>query len=219
MQTTLAMLAYTFKRNLGGNLLFIALALLLCCWVARTNGGAFQPADLTSWWSAWLDPLIGMGTFCVAVFVWLGERRQDWEEQLPRRLTVRFVLLQDGKPPQLVMLCREADLTSAADIRQWGQQIGKQMNQNENLGLEIYFDLFAAKPQHAGHLWHKPYFLQLYLSELPLKKDATAQAHFSAGDFLVWEREKGSGHRQSWRKVKDGDLPPLERSAEFWVRE
>jgi 4-amino-4-deoxy-L-arabinose transferase-like glycosyltransferase len=74
-------------------------------------------------WDA-AERLVLVLTLFVAFAVWLSEQRREWESQLPRRLTVTFHFAGD---PEIKMECRDAYLAHEADIRNWGQQIGRQM--------------------------------------------------------------------------------------------
>jgi hypothetical protein len=65
------------------------------------------------------------------LFVWYGEISENWEHSLPKRLSVRF---KDANE-KLVLLCIEAHLSDVADIRQLGQQIGMQANENKQLAF------------------------------------------------------------------------------------
>ena len=76
-----------------------------------------------NWWAKWADPIVGMGTFLLALLIGLLQFRDDWEESLEKRLTVIFKY-QDRE----VMVCKKAHLTAEGDIRQLGQQIGGQMS-------------------------------------------------------------------------------------------
>jgi hypothetical protein len=67
-------------------------------------------------------------TFIVALFVWLGEIREDWENDLPKRLSVFFF---DKDKPRVV--CRYAWLAGPDELRTWGQQVAKQAAGNEIL--------------------------------------------------------------------------------------
>lgn len=71
-------------------------------------------------WAYRIDPLVSIATFGVAVSVWLVQTYRNSERQLPKRLTVRFVL--DGEE---VMCCNRAYMTDATGIRELGQTIGR----------------------------------------------------------------------------------------------
>lgn len=96
--------------------------------------GMFTLARLTGYdnlstliWSV-AEPTTGLTTLLVVIAVFYRELEQDWENSLPKSLTVNFEYKE-----KLVLRCEDAFLAGEADIRQWGQQIGKQMAENENL--------------------------------------------------------------------------------------
>lgn len=75
-------------------------------------------------WIGWLlnaQSLLGVGTLLVAFFVWYGEIREDWENTLPKRMSVFF--LHKGLP---VIVCRNVWLAGEGDLRAWGQQVAAQ---------------------------------------------------------------------------------------------
>lgn len=82
-----------------------------------------------------LDPWIGIGTFVLAMIIGYQNLQREWEENLPKKLTVHFKL--DDK---YVFTCYEAFLADESDIRTWGQQIGKQMNDGGNLVFYPFID-------------------------------------------------------------------------------
>lgn len=77
--------------------------------------------DLT-WWSKWLDPLLGTAVFLLTLVIGWTQLRDDWEESLEKRLTVIFKY-NDRE----ILVCKKAYLTAEGDIRNLGQQIGGQM--------------------------------------------------------------------------------------------
>ena len=75
-------------------------------------------------WAGWLNNLqsyLAVGTFFVALFVWYGEIRNEWQNELPKRMSVFF--FHAGDP---VIVCRYVWLASAEDLRAWGQQVAAQ---------------------------------------------------------------------------------------------
>lgn len=111
----------------------LVLFVIIGVFVGLTNGKplkANQPTfweDIT-WWSKWLDPILGTAVFLLTVVIGWTQLREDWEEDLEKRLTVIFRL--NGRE---VMICKKAYLTAEGDIRNLGQQIGLQMNDNKHL--------------------------------------------------------------------------------------
>jgi hypothetical protein len=90
----------------------------------------WKPTPDCIWWE-WVEPVTGMTTLVVAIFVWINELTQDWENSLPKRLTVNFFYKGEKK-----MACERAYLAGEGDIRAWGQQLGGQMSGNPQLRFE-----------------------------------------------------------------------------------
>ena len=121
------------KRRFLIYLLGLAVFVAMWIFVDFTNDKPLDPVHPTSledlnWWAKWADPIVGMGTFLLALLIGALQLREDWEESLPKRLTVIFKL--DGRE---VMVSKKAHLTAEGDIRNLGQQIGSQMNNNAHL--------------------------------------------------------------------------------------
>ena len=92
------------------------------------NATAATSASPTNW-AGWLDNLqsyLAVGTFFVALFVWYGEIRNDWQNDLPKRMSVFF--FHKGKP---VIVCRYVWLAGSEDLRAWGQQVAAQAVEND----------------------------------------------------------------------------------------
>lgn len=94
--------------------------------VANVAGRA--TGSIADWWTNWADPVVTVATVTAAVFAWWETYSQAWEENLPKRLNVHYKYDR-----QYVFTCWEATLSGEDDIRQWAQQIGRQMNNNEYL--------------------------------------------------------------------------------------
>lgn len=90
----------------------------------------------TDWWSI-VEPITGLMTLTVAFLVWCGEFKQDWFNSLPKRLTVQFVY-KFSSGYRIVLRCAEAYLAGEDDIRAWGQQLGGQMADGEQLKFQPY---------------------------------------------------------------------------------
>lgn len=76
---------------------------------------------VTSHWAVF-DRIVTATTLAVAIAVWLGEVREEWERRLPRKLFAYF-LYKD----KVVAACLGANIGGAHDARALGQQIGAQM--------------------------------------------------------------------------------------------
>lgn len=81
-------------------------------------------------WDAW-DKWMTVLTFVVAGFIgWQGYVRR-WENSLPNKITVHFMY-----DDNCIMSCYRLYLSSESETRTWGQQIGKQMNDNNFLDFK-----------------------------------------------------------------------------------
>lgn len=76
------------------------------------------------WDGVWTfgDRVVTIVTLAVAIAVWFGEIREEWERRLPRKLFAFFLFNE-----QPVAVCLGAALSGEHDARQLGQQIGLQM--------------------------------------------------------------------------------------------
>lgn len=81
---------------------------------------SYAPKSLIEWLLN-AQTILGMGTLLVALFVWHGEIEEDWENDLPKRLSVFF--FWKGKP---LIVCRYVWLAGSDEIRTWGQQVALQ---------------------------------------------------------------------------------------------
>ena len=141
-------------------LLVFAILGLLTIWVSYTNNP--DTTDLY-WWAYWVDPIIGFGTFLIALAIGWFEFLDEWEDNIPKRFDVIFYLNNRN-----VIECRNAFLTSEADLRQLGQQIGKQMARCE-LPFEPYNIITTINgkrdDEHGGSYMH--YTIKFQLRKLP----------------------------------------------------
>jgi hypothetical protein len=133
-------------------------------------GSARQPAPLASLappqWADFLtrwQALVGVATLAIACLVWLGELREDWESQLPKRMSVYF--FSNGKP---VIICRNIWLAGADDLRNWGQQVAAQAAHERFLDFNP--DVAARTPEIVrapdGTVC-KHYSVRFHLTKLP----------------------------------------------------
>lgn len=106
-----------------------------------TTLSSASPSNLADWWIR-VQSLLGIGTLLVAIFVWYGEIREDWEKRLPKRMSVFF--LHKGWP---VIVCRYIWLAGEGDLRAWGQQVAAQAACERY--LNFYPNLKAQDPRLA----------------------------------------------------------------------
>jgi hypothetical protein len=116
----------------------------------------------STFYSDYIDAYIGISTALLALIIWIREEYKSWNEHLPKKLTVHFKL-QD----RYVYTCHEALLTGISDIRQWGQQIGSQMN-GQNLNFYPYFDVDSPiLKKEKNHSFFNHYTIVFYLKTNP----------------------------------------------------
>lgn len=92
-------------------------------------------ANLKCFYDPIVDPIVAIGTAIIALLLWFFQSKKNWEESLPKKLTVHF--MYNGK---CQLSCYEAYLSGAADIRMWSQQIGSQMIGQGMLSFYPYID-------------------------------------------------------------------------------
>jgi len=121
------------------------------------------------WWHKMEMPVV-FGTFLFSLFIALRTFYEEWDRKLPKRLTVHFKLHDErnSENGKYIMSCHDAYLASEADIRQWGQQIGRQMA-NE-LDFEVFID--STKPKRINGLYNH-YSATFFLTKIPKQKDKT----------------------------------------------
>lgn len=168
---------YFLRKERLPQLLFIVVVLPLLVYLIASNNDSISEFE---WWTFFLDPLLGIMTLAVALFVWWSEMNQEWEDKLPKLLTVEF--RHEGKA---VMVCENAYLAGESDIRQWAQQIGRQMNHGGNLSFSPFMDGHenAKGPEEINGKWYKGYHIVFYLEELPQKLG------IPVGKVLLWNKE------------------------------
>lgn len=133
---------------------------------------------------AWFESIAGTGTLLFVIFSWVNGIRQEWENNLPKRITAEFRF--EGRN---VMVCRDALLINEAEARAWGQQIGAQMASVRWLKFEPYYKLEKLRIKRSTITGerHKPYKIIFFLTELPMP-DQGNEKHLKQ---VRWELENG----------------------------
>lgn len=124
---------YAWKRH-RGHIVITIMAVLLLGFGAFALNELHPPINLqnsttslstspTNWadWLVRIQAFLALPTLLVAIFVWYGEIQEDWENSLPKRMSVFFI--HNGLP---VIICRYVWLAGEDDLRAWGQQVAAQ---------------------------------------------------------------------------------------------
>lgn len=102
---------------------------------------------------------VSTSTFFLALIIGYNDYRKKWENSLPSKLTTHFKF-EDF----YVMSCYRAYLISENDIRNWGQQIGSQINENSRLAFDLKIEL---KEMEIIDYSFKHYEVTFFLSKEP----------------------------------------------------
>lgn len=113
-----------------------------------------QSIGLAEIWQNWLEAFLAFLTAFVAIFIWLNEKKQDWENSLPKKLDAFFIHNEE-----IFYQVENAPLTGENDIRQWGQQIGFQMN-----GGNLKFNGFKVEGPNRGKDTEENYVMRYKLT-------------------------------------------------------
>lgn len=118
------------------------------------------------WWN-WIEPLLAFLILGATLTAWYMDSRQEWEENLEKRLTVHF-----SYRDRQIMCCEYAHLAGESDIRQLAQQIGAQMSKSklDFIAAEIKVNKHAPCEHQEGEHYMpyiKPYDVYLTLTECP----------------------------------------------------
>jgi hypothetical protein len=119
-------LGYLWKSN-ATRWQLVLTALFAFAFIVQVIRSFSRSKTLSEIWQ-WVDPFLAISTVVLALFIWHNEKKQDWENTLPKKLNIFFRLAgSEGA----IYEVKNAPLAGSGDIRQWGQQIGKQMNRGE----------------------------------------------------------------------------------------
>lgn len=90
-------------------------------------------------WAVLFDYIIPTATLLIGGFLWVNEQRENFYKQLPLKLDITY-LMDNHK-----FMVKNAPLSGADDIRQWGQAIAQNiLNKNERIG---YSGFYIDKPE------------------------------------------------------------------------
>lgn len=137
----------------------------------------------TTYWDRVVDPALAVSGFILPAVIWLYYIfNNDWKDGLTKRLTVHFVLKDN-----YVLTCFESNLSSEGDIRNWGQQIGSQMNGGGILSLLPYIKTQPAVEKYDEK--RKEFYL-LYELTMFLKFDENGKYVPAKNTITVFDEDK-----------------------------
>ncbi|MCA9750446.1 MAG: hypothetical protein KC414_15150 [Romboutsia sp.] len=161
-------LLYTLKKDL----VLIGLAITLFIAACAVFSSLYIKEIEIGVWTNIIDPLVTLLTVSITIIVYLTNARKNWEDNLEKRLTVHFMYKD-----KYMMSCIQAFLTGTGDIRQWGQQIGRQMNGGKNLDFFPYMTLSDSIDDTYNY---KDYILTVYLENINTLKSEIIN------NYIVW---------------------------------
>lgn len=159
--------------------LFVFVGLGILAYFNQTSHQAFS----------WLDPIIGISTFLFAVFLWLNGLHKEWEDSLPKRLTVQFEY--EGRN---VMVCHDSLLANLSDARTWALQVGNQMSSCSSLKFQPFYNFqdIGIVDGKKGKKY-KSYIITYYLTQLPVPApdNGTEAEKKAKKEEIQWKLENG----------------------------
>jgi hypothetical protein len=129
-------------------------------------------------WQNWMEAFISFATIIVASFIAYNEKWQDWENTLPNKLNAVF----DYNGNEIFVI-ENAPLAGSNDIRQWGQQIAKQMNDNEFLEFNSF-----------------------QINGPTRVTDETNKRQTMSYELKVWLHKEPKGTKKTWKYDNEGRL-------------
>lgn len=121
MKKTWYILRFAWKDS-RSRVLFMAFALVVCLLIAYWMGFSNILKNYTPHIQL-IDGILAVVLIAISFAIWFEQMSDNWKEKQLKLLTVRFYY-----QGQEVMRCEKATLVGEADIRNWGQQLGKQMS-------------------------------------------------------------------------------------------
>lgn len=160
----------------------IGLFIIAISAVLMTNGTQINlsfPNVLDNWWGKFLDPIIGLFTFLLSVFIFFTSIEREALEQLPKKLTVHFMYENE-----YILTCYEAYLSGESDIRQWSQQIGGQMTSVYTLSFYPYIQQESKVIDYTYKLYTVTFFLRS-IPAVDANKDPKRKKEVE-NNYIVW---------------------------------
>lgn len=133
-------------------------------------------------WQHWMEAFLAFGTIIIAIFIWYNEKKQDWENNLPKKLNAFFIYNE-----QVFYQVENAPLAGKDDVRQWGQQIGFQMNDGKNLLFSGFNVKGPQRDTDSNHRYVMRYELIVWLQNIGEGKRRKKWIYGDDGKFIKEE--------------------------------
>lgn len=122
---------YTYRHRKAWFILILLLFLSTTAFLRFWN----DPFALTQVHNEYLNTSLAILGMFVTLWILIVDLREEWIKDLPKKLTVYFKHFETN---EVLMAVFEAPLISKEDIRQWAQQIGKNLNNQQDLDLKYF---------------------------------------------------------------------------------
>jgi hypothetical protein len=162
----LKLIGYLLRRN------YIQIGIVILVAAFAINRFVKSGDPFADQWGLWLEAVITFSIVGMTILIWYNEQRQDWENSLPKKLNIAYML---GKEK---VYCRvlNAPLASESDIRTWATSIAGTI-----LNKKVFFNFsgfFMEKPRVNKKKGMMIYYLDIFIDE-PIKG-------ISEGDDIVF---------------------------------
>ncbi len=152
----------------------------------------------------WLDPVSGISALFITLVILYNQTYVAWKDSLEKRLTINY-FVHDENGDKKIARVENAYLAGESDIRQWAQQLGRQMFGNLDLDMN-WEEVEAAVVKNDGKEYYVNYEINLNLGKNPLQTDPGkeyftefkknksklkySEVVFSSdGSFVIWKRK------------------------------
>lgn len=149
-----------------------------------------------------IEPVVTLGTFCIAALLGIQNIKETWKNQLPKKLTVHFKFKDN-----YVFTCHKAYLFGESDIRQMGQQIGLQMNDNKKLSFYPYVKLEPSMIVKRGKEYFRHYEVTFFLSSCDKEKYK-----------VWWDNNPSTFGNKEWNFDKKNEIISEEEADEIYEK-
>jgi hypothetical protein len=127
-----------------------------------------------------------VGTLVTALVIWFGERQEEWEGRLPKKMRVCFLYpAEEGAVwgNRAAIVVENIPLAGEAEIRSFAQNIGRQVAGGKNLDLSPLQYLAPPYTDVEANCRLYEFYVQLRSTRESGKKDCPGMPYFN--DYLL----------------------------------